>query len=172
MEDAWDLGFDHICFATGAGKPTFVAMEHNLLRGIRKASDILMALQLTGAGKKDSVANLQIQLPAIVIGGGLTAIDTATEVLAYYPMQVEKIKHRYDAICAVEGKAKADASYTREETTILSTYLRHAGEIEQERTRAAKAGEKPDHPPRAVVGRSASLLPQRVERRACLPPQS
>ena len=29
-------------------------------------------------------------LPAVVIGGGLTAIDTATELLAYYLVQVEK----------------------------------------------------------------------------------
>ncbi len=68
VEDAWEYGFDHVCFATGAGKPTFVSMKHNLIRGIRKASDFLMALQLTGAGKLDSMANLQIQLPAVVIG--------------------------------------------------------------------------------------------------------
>jgi hypothetical protein len=49
-----------------------------------------MALQLTGAAKESSLANLQVRLPAGVIGGGLTAIDTATEVNAYYPVQVEK----------------------------------------------------------------------------------
>ena len=54
-------------------------MKNNLSRGIRKASDFLMALQLTGAYKHTSIANLQVSLPAIVIGGGLTAIDTATE---------------------------------------------------------------------------------------------
>ena len=50
-----------------------------------------MALQLTGAFKKDALANLQVRLPAVVIGGGLTGVDTATELLAYYPIQVEKI---------------------------------------------------------------------------------
>lgn len=98
VEDAWDLGIDHVCLASGAGKPTFVTMKNNLIRGIRKASDFLMALQLTGAGKKDSLANLQVRLPALVIGGGLTAIDTATELMAYYPVQVEKIKSRYDVL--------------------------------------------------------------------------
>jgi hypothetical protein len=39
-----------------------------------------MALQLTGAFKRDALANLQVRLPAIVIGGGLTGIDTATEL--------------------------------------------------------------------------------------------
>jgi hypothetical protein len=86
LEDAWDLGFHHIAIATGAGKPTIINMKNNLIRGIRKASDFLMALQLTGSFKRNALANLQVQLPAVVIGGGLTAIDTATELLAYYPV--------------------------------------------------------------------------------------
>ena len=82
IDDAWKLGFDHIAIATGAGKPTIIDMKNNLIRGIRKASDFLMALQLTGAFKHSAMANLQVQLPAVVIGGGLTAIDTATELMA------------------------------------------------------------------------------------------
>ncbi len=76
IEDAWKFGFDHIAIATGAGRPTIVPMKNNLIRGIRQASDFLMALQLTGAFKKDTLSNLQVRLPAIVIGGGLTGIDT------------------------------------------------------------------------------------------------
>lgn len=90
IDDAWEMGFDHICIASGAGQPTIIDLKNNLLRGIRKASDFLMALQLTGAAKASSLANLQVRLPAGVIGGGLTAIDTATELMAYYPVQVEK----------------------------------------------------------------------------------
>ena len=45
------MGFDHICIASGAGKPTVIDLKNNLMRGIRKASDFLMALQLTGAAK-------------------------------------------------------------------------------------------------------------------------
>ena len=87
IEDAWNFGFDHIAIATGAGRPTIVPMKNNLIRGIRQASDFLMALQLTGAFKKDTLSNLQVRLPAVVIGGGLTGIDTATELFAYYPVQ-------------------------------------------------------------------------------------
>ena len=90
LEDAWELGFDHVAIAAGAGRPTIIDIKNNLIRGIRKASDFLMALQLTGAFKSDALANLQVRLPAVVIGGGLTGIDTATELLAYYPVQVEK----------------------------------------------------------------------------------
>ena len=39
----------------------------------------------------NSISDLQIRLPAVVLGGGLTAVDAATEVLAYYPVQVEKL---------------------------------------------------------------------------------
>ncbi len=144
LEDAWDLGFDHVCLAAGAGKPTFVSTRNNLIRGVRMASDFLMALQLTGAGKRQSMANLQIRLPAIVIGGGLTAIDTATELMAYYPVQVEKIKHRYERLCERYGKSSMDAMFTEEERDILRTFLDHADAIGEERERARQAGTKPD----------------------------
>src|SRR5438105_4988300 len=75
LDDAWVLGFRHVALAAGAGRPTIIGLKNNLLRGVRKASDFLMALQLTGAFKKDALANLQVRLPAVVIGGGLTAVD-------------------------------------------------------------------------------------------------
>src|SRR5690606_23235159 len=103
IEDAWELGFDHLAIAAGAGRPTLVPMKNPLLRGIRKASDFLMALQLSGSFKRDSLANLQIELPAVVIGGGLTGIDTATELMAYYPVQVEKMLDRHEALVASIG---------------------------------------------------------------------
>src|SRR5712664_4563485 len=82
IEEAWSHGFDHVAIAAGAGRPTIIDMKNNLIRGIRKASDFLMALQLTGAFKRDALPSLQARVPAIVIGGGLTAIDTATELMA------------------------------------------------------------------------------------------
>ena len=90
LDDAWNLGFDHVAICAGAGKPTLVPMKNNLVRGVRLASDFLMGLQATGAYKANSLANLQLRLPAVVIGGGLTAIDTATEMQAYYVVQVGK----------------------------------------------------------------------------------
>jgi NADPH-dependent glutamate synthase beta subunit-like oxidoreductase/NAD(P)H-flavin reductase len=147
IEDAWELGFDHIAVATGAGKPTLVSMKNNLIRGIRKASDFLMALQLTGAAKMDSMANLQVRLPAVVIGGGLTAIDTATELFAYYPVQVEKILHRFEESARTFGEEEVWKRFDAEERAVLEEYLEHGRAIREERERAERANEAPDFVP-------------------------
>jgi NADPH-dependent glutamate synthase beta subunit-like oxidoreductase/NAD(P)H-flavin reductase len=142
--DAWTYGFDHVAIAAGAGKPTIIDMKNNLIRGIRKASDFLMALQLTGAFKRDALPNLQVRLPAIVIGGGLTAIDTATELTAYYPVLAEKTVRRYETLAAELGEARLRASYDPEELELLDEYLVHGRAVRVERARAAAAGEAPD----------------------------
>ncbi|MFO1419077.1 MAG: FAD-dependent oxidoreductase [Methylotetracoccus sp.] len=147
VNEAWDLGFHHIAIASGAGKPTIIDLKNNLIRGIRKASDFLMALQLTGAAKESSLANLQVRLPAGVIGGGLTAVDTTTELLAYYPVQVEKILHRYQKLCDAFGEAQVRTRYDAEEAAILDEFLTHGRAVQAERQRAAAAGEKPNFLP-------------------------
>jgi NADPH-dependent glutamate synthase beta subunit-like oxidoreductase/NAD(P)H-flavin reductase len=141
IDDAWQLGFDHIAIAAGAGSPTLLNVKNNLLRGMRAASDFLMALQLTGAAKKDSMANLQVQLPALVIGGGLTGIDTATELFAYYPVQVEKYLQRHEKLVAQLGQAAVMARLDPEEQATCATFLAHGRAVRAERERAAKAGE-------------------------------
>jgi NADPH-dependent glutamate synthase beta subunit-like oxidoreductase/NAD(P)H-flavin reductase len=147
IDDAWDLGIDHIAIASGAGKPTIINIKNNLIRGIRKASDFLMALQLTGAAKESSLANLQMRLPAGVIGGGLTAIDTATELLAYYPVQVEKMLHRYERLIERYGEGTVLARFDEEEREILDEFLAHGRAVRAERERAAGRDETPDFQP-------------------------
>ena len=132
-ENAFALGFDHIALCMGAGKPTIIDMPNALARGVRTASDFLMALQLTGAAKKDSIANLQIRLPVVVIGGGLTAIDTATESLAYYPIQVEKFLARYEALVAERGEAAVRAGWSEEDRIIGEEFIAHGRAIREEK---------------------------------------
>ena len=148
IEDAWALGFDHVAIAAGAGRPTIIDMKNNLIRGIRKASDFLMALQLTGAFKRDALPNLQVRLPAVVIGGGLTAIDTATELMAYYPLQVEKTLERYEALVAELGEdARARVLRRGGAASCSTSTCAHGRAVRAERARAATAGETPDFVP-------------------------
>jgi NADPH-dependent glutamate synthase beta subunit-like oxidoreductase/NAD(P)H-flavin reductase len=144
MDEAWAMGIDHIAIAAGAGRPTIIDIKNNLIRGIRKASDFLMALQLTGAFKKDALSNLQARLPAVVIGGGLTGVDTATELMAYYPIQVEKILERHDALVRDLGEARVRGMMDPEELGILDEFRSHGVAVKAERARAAAAGEKPN----------------------------
>ena len=142
-ESAYEMGFDHIALCAGAGKPTFLSVPNGLARGVRQASDFLMALQLTGAAKMESVANLQIRMPVVVVGGGLTAIDTATEALSYYVRQVEKFLDRYEVLVAERGEEAARALWTEEETAIADDYIAHARALRGEREKAAQEGRKP-----------------------------
>jgi NADPH-dependent glutamate synthase beta subunit-like oxidoreductase/NAD(P)H-flavin reductase len=144
LADAWKLGFDHVAIAAGAGRPTLIPMKNNLARGIRKASDFLMALQLSGAYKRSALANLQVRLPAIVIGGGLTAIDTATELIAYYPIQVEKTAERVATLIQERGEKALVDMFDDEERAFIAEQLGHAALVREERAKAEAEGRAPD----------------------------
>jgi NADPH-dependent glutamate synthase beta subunit-like oxidoreductase/NAD(P)H-flavin reductase len=144
IDSAFEMGFDHVALCAGAGRPTVIPMKNGLARGVRQASDFLMALQLTGAAKTNSVANLQIRMPLVVIGGGLTAVDTATESLAYYVVQVEKFLKRYETLVAEKGEAEVRSGWSVEENVTADEFLSHARAIGVERAAAAKEGRKPN----------------------------
>jgi NADPH-dependent glutamate synthase beta subunit-like oxidoreductase len=143
VDDAFELGFDHVALCAGAGRPTVIPMKNGLARGVRQASDFLMALQLTGAAKSNSLANLQLRMPIVVIGGGLTAIDTATESMAYYVVQVDKFLERYETLAADKSEAEVRASWSPEETATADEFLAHGRAIRAEREVAAREGRDP-----------------------------
>jgi len=142
-DNAFAMGFDHVALAAGAGRPTVLDLPNGLARGVRAASDFLMGLQLTGAAQSDSIANMQLRLPVVVIGGGLTAIDTATEALAYYPLQVEKFLQRYEILSAVKGEAAVCEAWDAEEKEIADEFMSHARAIRAERQAAQQEGRTP-----------------------------
>ncbi|MCZ6884832.1 MAG: FAD-dependent oxidoreductase [Alphaproteobacteria bacterium] len=141
-DSAFAAGFDHIALCAGAGKPTILSMRNGLARGVRAASDFLMALQLTGAAKESSIANLQVRMPIAVVGGGLTAIDAATEALAYYPVQVEKFLRRFETLVAEKGEAEVRRAWSQEEAEIADEFLAHGRAINEERAKA-KSEQRP-----------------------------
>ncbi|HML09682.1 MAG TPA: FAD-dependent oxidoreductase, partial [Stellaceae bacterium] len=143
IDNAFAMGFDHIALCAGAGRPTVIPMANGLALGVRQASDFLMALQLTGAAKTDSIANLTVRLPVVVIGGGLTAIDTATEALAYYPLQVEKFLSRYETLAAERGAEAVRAGWSAAESEVADEFTVHARAIRAEREAAKAEGRPP-----------------------------
>jgi len=144
VEDAWELGFDHVAIAVGAGLPQALPIPGSLAPGMRMAADFLMALQLTGAAKASSMANLQMRLPAVVIGGGLTGIDAATEAQAYYITQVEKTLERYETLANSIGRNAIREEMDKTSLTILDEFIDHGRAVKFERKRAKNAGEQPN----------------------------
>ncbi len=147
LEEAWDLGFDHVAIAVGAGLPSALPIPGSLARGMRMAADFLMALQLTGAANAASLANLQVRLPAVVIGGGLTGIDTATEVQAYYIKQVEKVLARYEVLVTAKSPKAVRTGLDEESLSTLDEFLAHGKMVRDERENAAKENRAPDFLP-------------------------
>jgi NAD(P)H-flavin reductase/NADPH-dependent glutamate synthase beta subunit-like oxidoreductase len=143
IDNAFAMGFDHIALCAGAGRPTVIPMANGLALGVRQASDFLMALQLTGAAKTESIANLTVRLPVVVIGGGLTAIDTATEALAYYPLQVEKFLSRYETLAAERGAAVVRAGWSGAESEVADDFIAHGRALRAEREAARAEGRAP-----------------------------
>lgn len=120
-------GFDHVALCIGAGRPNIINIKNNFAKGIRSASDFLMSLQLTGAFKENLFTNLQIRMPAIVIGGGLTAVDTACEVRAYYQIEIKKFAKKISII----GKENFFKKLSVEEKNIAQEFLNHAEKLER-----------------------------------------
>jgi NADPH-dependent glutamate synthase beta subunit-like oxidoreductase/NAD(P)H-flavin reductase len=147
VEDAWRLGFDHLAIAVGSGLPQALPIPGSLAIGMRQANDFLMMLNLTGAARESSVANVQVRLPAVIIGGGLTAVDTATETQAYYIAQVEKTLRRYEALTQVHGESYVRQRLDAASLAILDEFLTHGREVRAERERARFTSEAPDFIP-------------------------
>jgi len=144
VEEVWALGFDHLALAVGAGLPRELRIPNSLAPGMRQANDFLMALQLTGASKRSSLANLQVRLPAVVIGGGLTGVDTATEVQAYYIAQVEKTLWRYETLAAVFGVETVRSRFDEDSLQVFDEFLQHGRQVRAERARADQEARAPD----------------------------
>jgi len=61
IDQAFDLGFDHVALCLGAGRPNTLSVTNNLALGVRQASDFLMTLH-AGAFKEDASIPLMIRL--------------------------------------------------------------------------------------------------------------
>lgn len=125
---AFSSGFNHIVLCLGAGKPKYLAQEAFFAKGIRPAVDFLMNLQQGGAFLEESDVKLMVRFPSVVIGCGLTAIDSAVELLHYYALQVERFSQKYETGQIIIS------SLPHEEQIIAEDFILHAQLLRQANT--------------------------------------
>ncbi|MCP8352080.1 FAD-dependent oxidoreductase [Candidatus Synchoanobacter obligatus] len=89
-----ELGFSQVVLATGAGLPQAHPVQKH--PGMMFANEFLMHLQTTGV--MHQTLQWGMSLPIRVVGGGLTAIDAATEALVYYIRWVEQVAFWFDQV--------------------------------------------------------------------------
>ncbi len=119
-KQAFAYGFDHIALCLGAGTPRYDNLPGYFAKGVRSAADFLMNLQQGVAYHKTSNANLLIRAPFVVIGCGLTAIDSATELMHYYPTMVENFLVNW------ERSEAAPKNMSLEDITTAKELIQHA----------------------------------------------
>ena len=142
-DDAFAMGFDHVALAAGAGRPTVLDLPNGLARGVRAASDFLMALQLSRRGSDQFGCQYAA---ALACGSDRRRADRyryRNRSLAYYPVQVDKFLRRYEILTAVQGEAAIRGAWDEEEREIAEEFLSHARAIRAERKEAEKEGRAP-----------------------------
>ncbi|MCP5369238.1 MAG: 2-polyprenylphenol hydroxylase [Rickettsiaceae bacterium] len=127
-QQAFASGFNHIALCLGAGKPKYITKEDFFVKGIRPAVDFLMSLQQGGAFLEESDLKLMIRFPSVVIGCGLTAIDSAVELLHYYALQVEKFLYK------CEVKQIIISTLPQAEQIIADEFISHAKLLRRAKT--------------------------------------
>lgn len=127
IDQAFKNGIDHIALCIGAGRPKYLSGKGYFLKGVKSAADFLMQIGLGASHLKSSNSNLQIRLPAAVYGCGLTAIDSAVEIMHYYSEMVKKFASRFNE--ATKKNASMADELTTEELSIAQEYISHAKEF-------------------------------------------
>lgn len=131
-DQAFAMGFDHISLCLGAGRPNFVSNADYFAKGIKSAADFLMNLQQGAAFRFESNSNLLQRLPAVVVGCGLTAIDSAVELLHYYPEQVMNFHKKW------QEKKIDERNLSAEDLEIAEEFIAHAKLFKGAKTSAEK----------------------------------
>ncbi len=120
IKNIFNMGFDHIAISIGSGKPSVHPLLKYSSNNVRTANEILMLFnERTTSNSEMFNPNLLIRLPVVVIGCGLTAIDVATEIIHYYPIQVKNF------VKALRRLNSSNENFTIIEKEIIKEFIEH-----------------------------------------------
>jgi len=143
LDDAWNLGFDHVSICAGAGKPTLVPLKNNLLRASAWRPIFSWGF------KRPALTRQQPGEPATAPPRGR------------HRRRVDGHRHRDRDASVLRRASREGARPLRspchenrragdlgeldaEEREIVGIWLKHGRAIRAERSAAAAAGRKPD----------------------------
>ncbi|MDX1924791.1 MAG: FAD-dependent oxidoreductase [Rickettsiaceae bacterium] len=132
--DSVDLGFDHIALCMGAGRPNIPHIKSITAGNIRFASDFLMSVNSNHIEETQEKPNFFATLPVYIIGGGLTSIDAASQLMKYIPFLAKKV--------ARAGNLRFDPKFPKEDYFKLKSL---GEEFIAEDEKAILASAKPDY---------------------------
>ena len=93
----------------------------------------------TGAAKNDSIANMHLRLPVVVIGVRPHGDRYRYRGAGLLPLQVDKFLRRYESLCTQDTERKCGPPGPCP-TAVADEFLAHARAIRAERAKAADAG--------------------------------
>ncbi len=138
-----DYNFSHVVLATGAGQPATLGVENSLIPQARHGSDFLMTANLYSPEDINALTNFPLRLPIMVVGGGLTAIDTATEALNYYVKLCKKIHYMFTKLEQADKLHQLKIYLRDEDCSVLRLYKHHGSILAEEEKKAAAEKREP-----------------------------
>ena len=118
IDELFEMGFEAVYVASGAGLPRFMGIPGESLKGVYSANEYLTRINLMKAYKKDSKTPIKHSHKVAVVGGGNVAMDAARsakrlgaeEVYIVYRRGMEELPAR-----------KEEVEHAKEEGIIFKT---------------------------------------------------
>ena len=147
VSDVWRWGFDHLVLAVGAGLPQALTVPGSLSPGMVMANDFLMDCHQSQASTYQPWVSMDVCLPALVIGAGLTATDAATEWQTYYVHHCIKTMLTVDHHIKHKGQASIQARLSPRDWQRLQRWVAHGRQLYACKQQALAQLQDPDFLP-------------------------
>ena len=106
IDELFEMGFEAVYIASGAGLPRFMGIPGESLKGVYSANEYLTRINLMKAYKKDSKTPIKHSRKVAVVGGGNVAMDAARsakrlgaeEVYIVYRRGMEELPARKEEV--------------------------------------------------------------------------